>query len=104
MSEVFEGYERQYCELSANLSKKCTAGTAVDGGNKSLKKEMHLLFLFVFLFFLWVIGFGKPNVKKCIWVFHPKKKRVVFGVYFYYYFSFRIGGMHHEFECFIFLV
>ncbi|CAL9031347.1 unnamed protein product [Prunus brigantina] len=34
MSEVFEGYERQYCELSANLSKKCTAGTAVDGEGK----------------------------------------------------------------------
>ncbi|KAM1398049.1 hypothetical protein ACFX2I_015557 [Malus domestica] len=32
MSEVFEGYERQYCELSANLSSKCTAATAVDGG------------------------------------------------------------------------
>ncbi|KAM1147477.1 hypothetical protein ACFX13_039888 [Malus domestica] len=28
MSEVFEGYERQYCELSANLSSKCTAATA----------------------------------------------------------------------------
>lgn len=34
MSEVFEGYERQYCELSANLSKKCTAATAVDGEGK----------------------------------------------------------------------
>ncbi|KAM1679214.1 hypothetical protein ACFX15_038549 [Malus domestica] len=32
MSEVFEGYERQYCELSANLSSKCTAATAGDGG------------------------------------------------------------------------
>ncbi|KAL5553725.1 hypothetical protein UlMin_041126 [Ulmus minor] len=28
MSEVFEGYERQYCELSANLSRKCNS-TAV---------------------------------------------------------------------------
>ncbi|KAL4315563.1 hypothetical protein S245_052107 [Arachis hypogaea] len=25
MSEVFEGYERQYCELSANLSRKCSS-------------------------------------------------------------------------------
>ncbi|KAH7532677.1 hypothetical protein FEM48_Zijuj04G0047500 [Ziziphus jujuba var. spinosa] len=33
MSEVFEGYERQYCELSANLSKKCTAAGALDGEN-----------------------------------------------------------------------
>lgn len=34
MSEVFEGYERQYCELSANLSKKCTAAGALNGGNR----------------------------------------------------------------------
>lgn len=33
MSEVFEGYERQYCELSANLSKKCTTAGALDGGD-----------------------------------------------------------------------
>ncbi|CAL0308094.1 unnamed protein product [Lupinus luteus] len=25
MSEVFEGYERQYCDLSANLSRKCSS-------------------------------------------------------------------------------
>ncbi|KAM7520703.1 hypothetical protein LguiB_019665 [Lonicera macranthoides] len=31
MSEVFEGYERQYCELSANLSKKCTSASLLDG-------------------------------------------------------------------------
>nr|KYP69768.1 Vesicle transport v-SNARE 11 [Cajanus cajan] len=31
MSEVFEGYERQYCELSANLSRHCTAASALDG-------------------------------------------------------------------------
>ena len=32
MSEVFEGYERQYCELSANLSGKCnSAGLLPDG-------------------------------------------------------------------------
>ncbi|XP_010552782.1 PREDICTED: vesicle transport v-SNARE 13 [Tarenaya hassleriana] len=37
MSEVFEGYERQYCELSANLSKKCTSAIALDGEQKKQK-------------------------------------------------------------------
>ncbi|XP_022740095.1 vesicle transport v-SNARE 13-like [Durio zibethinus] len=37
MSEVFEGYERQYCELSANLSKKCTAAVALVGEQKKQK-------------------------------------------------------------------
>ncbi|KAL8117164.1 hypothetical protein AgCh_015174 [Apium graveolens] len=37
MSEVFEGYERQYCELSDNLSKKCTSATLVDGEQKKQK-------------------------------------------------------------------
>jgi hypothetical protein len=32
MSEVFEGYERQYCEISASLSRKCAAASALDGG------------------------------------------------------------------------
>ncbi|CAI9752702.1 unnamed protein product [Fraxinus pennsylvanica] len=36
MSEVFEGYERQYCELSANLSKKLTSASLLDG---ELKKQ-----------------------------------------------------------------
>ncbi|KAH9777938.1 V-SNARE domain-containing protein [Citrus sinensis] len=36
MSQVFEGYERQYCELSAGLSRKCTAASALDG---ELKKQ-----------------------------------------------------------------
>ncbi|KAF5725379.1 vesicle transport v-SNARE 13-like [Tripterygium wilfordii] len=31
MSEVFEGYERQCCELSANLSRKCIAASVLDG-------------------------------------------------------------------------
>ncbi|KAK2986884.1 hypothetical protein RJ640_007921 [Escallonia rubra] len=36
MSEVFEGYERQYCELSASLSRKCnSAGPLLDGAIKS---------------------------------------------------------------------
>ncbi|KAG6602513.1 Vesicle transport v-SNARE 13, partial [Cucurbita argyrosperma subsp. sororia] len=34
MSEVFEGYERQYCELSANLSRKCTSAGALNGEQK----------------------------------------------------------------------
>nr|XP_023888794.1 vesicle transport v-SNARE 13-like [Quercus suber]XP_023888795.1 vesicle transport v-SNARE 13-like [Quercus suber] len=37
MSEVFEGYERQYCELSANLSRKCTATGALNGEQKKQK-------------------------------------------------------------------
>ncbi|CAI9265431.1 unnamed protein product [Lactuca saligna] len=42
MSEVFEGYERQYCELSANLSRKCNAaGSILDGEQKS--KEINEL-------------------------------------------------------------
>ncbi|KDP31284.1 hypothetical protein JCGZ_11660 [Jatropha curcas] len=36
MSPVFEGYERQYCELSANLSRKCTSTSVLDG---ELKKQ-----------------------------------------------------------------
>lgn len=35
MSQVFEGYERQYCELSAGLSRKCAAASALDGGEIS---------------------------------------------------------------------
>lgn len=34
MGEVFDGYERQYCELSANLSKKCTTASLLDGEQK----------------------------------------------------------------------
>ncbi|KAM0908533.1 hypothetical protein ACQ4PT_015395 [Festuca glaucescens] len=34
MSEVFEGYERQYCEVSASLFRKCTAASALDGEKK----------------------------------------------------------------------
>lgn len=32
MSEVFEGYERQYCELSANVSRKYNSFSASDSG------------------------------------------------------------------------
>ncbi|KAF7806216.1 vesicle transport v-SNARE 13-like isoform X1 [Senna tora] len=38
MSQVFEGYERQYCELSANLSRKCTAASALDGAEQKKQK------------------------------------------------------------------
>eukprot|EP00249_Psilotum_nudum_P008183 c21100_g1_i1 orf=283-948(+) len=34
MSEVFDGYERQYCELSSNLSKKCSSLAAATGEQK----------------------------------------------------------------------
>ncbi|BAU01306.1 hypothetical protein LR48_Vigan10g244700 [Vigna angularis] len=37
MSNVFEGYERQYCELLANLTKKCTAAGALNGEQKKQK-------------------------------------------------------------------
>ncbi|MCD7456976.1 Vesicle transport v-SNARE 12 [Datura stramonium] len=32
MSEVFEGYERQYCELSVNLSRKCNSAALLADG------------------------------------------------------------------------
>lgn len=44
MSEVFEGYERQYCEQSANLSRQCTAASALDGGNAIKSLSSHTLF------------------------------------------------------------
>ncbi|EEE54816.1 hypothetical protein OsJ_02237 [Oryza sativa Japonica Group] len=31
MADVFEGYERQYCEISASLARKCTAASALQG-------------------------------------------------------------------------
>uniref|UniRef100_A0A0E0DNR5 Vesicle transport v-SNARE N-terminal domain-containing protein n=1 Tax=Oryza meridionalis TaxID=40149 RepID=A0A0E0DNR5_9ORYZ len=37
MSEVFEGYERQYCEVSASLFRKCTTASALDGEKKKQK-------------------------------------------------------------------
>ncbi|GAV71538.1 V-SNARE domain-containing protein/V-SNARE_C domain-containing protein [Cephalotus follicularis] len=37
MSSVFEGYERQYCEISANLSRKCTSASVLDGEQKKQK-------------------------------------------------------------------
>lgn len=43
MSDVFERYERQYCELSANLSKKCTSATLLDGGEKKFLIQLLLI-------------------------------------------------------------
>ncbi|CAA0828716.1 Vesicle transport v-SNARE 12 [Striga hermonthica] len=37
MSQVYEGYERQYCELSANLSRKCNSAAALPDGE--IKKQ-----------------------------------------------------------------
>ncbi|XP_020264156.1 vesicle transport v-SNARE 11-like isoform X1 [Asparagus officinalis] len=37
MSEVFQGYERQYCEISASLSRKCTSAAHLDGEQKKQK-------------------------------------------------------------------
>ncbi|XP_010552566.1 PREDICTED: vesicle transport v-SNARE 12 [Tarenaya hassleriana] len=34
MSDVFEGYERQYCELSANLSRKCNSASLLSDGEE----------------------------------------------------------------------
>lgn len=31
MSEIFDGYERQYCELSTNLNKKCNSVSSNEG-------------------------------------------------------------------------
>ncbi|KAK2375320.1 Vesicle transport v-SNARE 12 [Trifolium repens] len=38
MSEVFEGYERQYCELSANLARKCSSTSLLSGQEEKLQK------------------------------------------------------------------
>lgn len=37
MSDVFEGYERQYCELSANLSRKCNSASLLPDAEKKEK-------------------------------------------------------------------
>ncbi|CAN0896514.1 Vesicle transport v-SNARE 12 [Linum grandiflorum] len=34
MSNVFEGYERQYCELSAGLSRKCNSASLLPDGDE----------------------------------------------------------------------
>ncbi|KAL6547864.1 Vesicle transport v-SNARE 12 [Orobanche hederae] len=42
MSQVYEGYERQYCELSANLSRKCNSGAALPDGDKNKQEVSEL--------------------------------------------------------------
>ncbi|XP_031375672.1 vesicle transport v-SNARE 13-like [Punica granatum] len=37
MSQVFEGYERLYCDLSADPSRKCAAARALRGEQKQQK-------------------------------------------------------------------
>lgn len=50
MSEVFEGYERQYCELSANLSRKCNSAAILsDQGNLIQNSSYCVCFIQVFL-------------------------------------------------------
>ncbi|XP_072980361.1 vesicle transport v-SNARE 11-like [Typha angustifolia] len=39
MSEVFDGYERQYCEISASLSQKCSSAAILDGEKKKQKVQ-----------------------------------------------------------------
>ncbi|XP_059445766.1 vesicle transport v-SNARE 12 [Corylus avellana] len=38
MSQVFEGYERQYCELSVNLSRKCSSAGPLPAGEQKQQK------------------------------------------------------------------
>jgi hypothetical protein len=33
MNEVFESYERWYCEASASLTRKCVTAPSLQGGN-----------------------------------------------------------------------
>ncbi|KAK4403029.1 Vesicle transport v-SNARE 12 [Sesamum angolense] len=42
MSQVYEGYERQYCELSASLSRKCNSAAALPDGEKKKQEVSEL--------------------------------------------------------------
>ncbi|GFQ02038.1 vesicle transport v-snare 12 [Phtheirospermum japonicum] len=42
MSQVYEGYERQYCELSANLSRKCNSAAVLPDGDKKKQEVSEL--------------------------------------------------------------
>ncbi|KAL5826345.1 hypothetical protein ACOSQ3_018186 [Xanthoceras sorbifolium] len=42
MSEVFEGYERQYCELSANLSRKCNSASLLPHTDEKKEKVLEI--------------------------------------------------------------
>ncbi|XP_054825200.1 vesicle transport v-SNARE 12 [Prosopis cineraria] len=42
MSEVFEGYERQYCDLSANLSRKCSSASLLSDQDQKQQKIVEI--------------------------------------------------------------
>ncbi|XP_059317293.1 vesicle transport v-SNARE 12-like [Lycium ferocissimum] len=42
MSAVFEGYERQYCELSVNLSRKCSSAALLPDGEPKKQQTSEL--------------------------------------------------------------
>ncbi|KAK0575279.1 hypothetical protein LWI29_036556 [Acer saccharum] len=42
MSDVFEGYERQYCELSANLSRKCNSTSLLPHTDEKKEKVLEI--------------------------------------------------------------
>lgn len=42
MSDVFEGYERQYCELSANLSRKCNSASLLPHTDEKKEKIVEI--------------------------------------------------------------
>ncbi|KAK2636147.1 hypothetical protein Ddye_030939 [Dipteronia dyeriana] len=42
MSEVFEGYERQYCELSANLSRRCNSTSLLPHTDEKKEKVLEI--------------------------------------------------------------
>jgi len=46
MSQVFEGYERQYCDLSANLSRKCSS-TSLLSDQGTFKVSIQQTFTFL---------------------------------------------------------
>lgn len=63
MSAVFEGYERQYCELSANLSRKCNSVAVIlDRGIRLLFTSFMDVFLTVFIIVMYVCVF------ECVYV------------------------------------
>lgn len=57
MSDVFEGYERQYSELSANLTKKCTTAGGLHGGRSNFRFLLIQWYLIVLITLLLWINF-----------------------------------------------
>lgn len=43
MSDIFEGYERQYCELSTNITKKIANAVVIAGGIGTLATDVVFL-------------------------------------------------------------